>query len=439
MHLKKQFFNYVIPSIGAMLVTGLYFVVDGIFVGRGVGTLGLAAINIAVPYISILSAITMMITMGGATLASIHFGKKEPQKAITMFQSSLLLVFIFSALMTLISFFFSKNLATLLGASNLLLTDTADYIKYFVMFGVFFSCSNTLSAFVRNDGNPHLAFWGMIIGALSNIFFDWLFIFPLQMGIKGAAIASGLGQIFACLMLLSHFFFKKGALKLGFPTFSLHRLTQILKTGLPEFVTQMSQPVVILCYNFLILKTFGEIGVSAFSVISYILVVVIGIFIGLAQGIQPLLSQSYGKGDAISENYFFTTGMKLNIFLAVIMYVIMLIFGKNIIAVFNHDPELITLAYDYIQVYGISFLFASINIVYTIYYLATKRTKQALLLSVLRSFVINTLCIFLIPALFGRKAIWAGIIVAEAIVTLVAFYLRSQGSLKSSDIVFGEQ
>lgn len=427
---NKQFYQFVIPSIGAMLVTGLYFVVDGIFVGRGVGTSALAAINIAVPFISILTAVSMMITMGGATITSIHFGKGEKAEASNTFRLSLFIVLAFSLTMTIISIFFSENLARLLGASDLLVKDTASYIKYFVMFGIFFCSSNTLSAFVRNDGNPRLAFWGMIVGAISNVFLDWLFIFPFQMGIKGAAIASGLGQVLACLVLSTHFILRKGELAIALPKLSTHCIFQIIKTGTPEFITQMSQPIIILCYNFIVLKAFGEIGVSAFSVISYILVVVSGVFIGLAQGIQPLLSRSFGEEDTEAENFFLHKGLRLNILLAAIIYGIMLLFGKDIISIFNSDAKLIFLGYECIKIYGICFIFAAANIVYTIYYLSTKRTKQAVILSVLRSFIINTIFIFLMPALFGAKAIWTGMVIAEAIVLLIALIIsRSKRSV----------
>ncbi|MGN0554103.1 MAG: MATE family efflux transporter, partial [Oscillospiraceae bacterium] len=272
---NRKFFQYVIPSIGSMLVTGLYFVVDGIFVGQGIGTNGLAAVNIAVPFISILIAVTMMITMGGASLVSIAFGRKEPEKANDIFNISILLVVVFSLFMSLISILFPEGIAKMLGASDTLLNDTAVYLKYFVIFGLFYCGAMTLSAFIRNDGNPKLAFGGMICGAVSNVFLDWLFIFPLQMGIKGAAMASGLGQVLACAVLSFHFILHKGSIKFAVPKITKKDLSTIIHTGIPEFVTQMSSPVTTFCYNQLCIRIFGEIGTAAFSVISYLLVIII--------------------------------------------------------------------------------------------------------------------------------------------------------------------
>ncbi|MFK4784783.1 MATE family efflux transporter [Fusobacterium sp. MFO224] len=419
----KKFYKFVIPSIGAMLVTGLYFVVDGIFVGRGVGTAGLAAVNIAVPFISLLTAFTMMIAMGGGTLASIEFGRNNYKKANEYFNLSLVIVILFALFMTFVSLIFPIQVARFLGASKVLENEVAVYLKYYVIFGIFFCGSSILSVFVRNDNNPELALWGMLVGALTNIFLDWLLVFPLKMGLKGAAIASGLGQILACLVLFSHFLGSEKKLKISFTIFDRDSIFEIIKIGRPEFITQMSQPVTILCYNYLAMKIFGDMGVAAFSVISYILVIVICIFTGLGQGIQPLISHSVGENKKEKANYFFKKGIKLNILLSIFMYVTMLVFGKKIISVFNPNVVLVDMAYRCINVYGISFIFASVNIVFIIYYLATKNTNHALIISGLRSFILNVLFIFCIPIMLGKNFIWSGMIVAELSVMLVAIFV----------------
>lgn len=417
---NKQFYNYVIPSIGSMLVIGLYFVVDGMFVGRGVGINGLAAVNLATPFISILTSVTMMITMGGATIASIYLGMTEHKKANNTFNTSMQLTILFATAMSIISIFFSTKIAQMLGASQILVNDTAIYIKYYVSFGIFFCSSMTLSAFVRNDGNPNLAFWGMIIGALSNIFLDWLFIFPFQMGLIGAAIASGLGQLLSCLILLTHFIFKKGVLRFAIPIKEKGLITQIIKVGTPEFITQSGRSITVLCYNLVVLDMLGEIGLSAFSVISYLIIIIIALFLGVAQGIQPLLSRSFGQNEKAKETFFFRKGLKLNILLSLIIYIIMIFFGENIISLFNSDSEMIRIAYNCIIIYGGSFVFAAINIVYTTYFLATKRTMPAIAIAILRSVVFNTIFIFLMPTLLGKQGIWLGIIVVEVFVMIVS-------------------
>lgn len=149
----------------------------------------------------------------------------------------------------------------------------------------------------------------MIAGAVSNVILDWVFIFPLQMGIKGAAIASGLGQLISLLVLSVHFIRKHGKLQFKKTRLSLSLIGKIVKRGLPELVTQMSQPVTILCYNLVVINTLGEIGVSAFSVICYLLTLILGVFMGVSQGVQPLISRSFGEKDVVSEKYYFRAAL----------------------------------------------------------------------------------------------------------------------------------
>lgn len=430
----KRFYSFVIPSIASMMVTGLYFIVDGVFVGQGVGADALGMVNLATPFISLATSIAMMITMGGATIAAIALGRGEPVRANQVFNVSLWLVVLFSLFMTGIAFAFGEQIARLLGAGGNLLEGTVTYLCYYVLFGVFFSSSMLFSAFIRNDGDPKLAFWGMMVGAISNIFFDWLFIFPLGLGLQGAAMASGVGQIFSCLILLTHFIRKRGCLHLALPRFETALFLRIVRVGAPEFVTHMSQPVITVCYNWMILFVFGELGISAFSVASYLFWVILYIFMGLAQGVQPLFSVSFGEGDTKKEQYFLRAACQLGVTLAVVIYALLFFFGRNIIAIFSTDPNLMEITYHCLQVYGLSFAFSAMNIVYTTYYLSTERTKAAMQLTVLRSIIVNALCIVLVPLLLGGTFLWAGIVVAEGLMTVFVVLQRNHHQKKRVEV-----
>lgn len=421
MSYTNRFFHYALPSIGALLVTGLYFVVDGIFVGQGVGSNGLAAVNLAVPYISILTAITTMIAMGGATLASIALGAKQQEKAAVFFNTSIFSILSVSVIFLIITFIFLEKITFFLGANEILLESTMTYIKYYVSFDIFFASSLALATFVRNDGAPRLAFWSMILGAASNIFLDWLFIFVLQMGIKGAAVATGLGQILSCVLLLHHFIRRQGELYFSLQKINIRLIPDIFKTGLPECITQMSSPVTIFCYNLIIIEMLGEKGVAAYSIVSYLLIIVFAVFIGIAEGLQPLLSRSYGERNYQALGEFFKVGLKTNLGLSLVIYVSFLIFGKTIINIFTDDEIIVYLAYSCICIYGLSFLLASLNIVYTTFFLATRNTKLAVKIALLRSIVFNSLCIFGTAYLLGEQGIWFGIVAVELMVILYLY------------------
>ncbi|MDD2220885.1 MAG: MATE family efflux transporter [Clostridia bacterium] len=420
---RKTFLHYIIPSIGATMVTALYVVVDGIFVGRGVGPQALAAINLSYPYITILFAASAMLAMGGAAITAINFGRGNSKAANRSFAVTFKLVIYFTILISAISVAFAEFFAELMGANAALLADTATYIRYYTLFSSFYCLAMLLAVFVRNDANPRLSLWGMLIGAIANVFFDWLFIFPLNMGLMGAAIASGLGQILSVFVLLSHFWRKRGLLRFNKTSLSFAITKDICKVGFPEFISQMSLAVTIFCYNLIVLKYYGEVGVSAFGVVCYLLEIVIAVFLGVSQGSQPLLSRRYGAKDVLGEKHYLKMAFTANLLLSVITYLLMLVFGRSIIFIFNPDPTLINLGYKFFCYYGFSFIFASVNIVFTTYFLATKRTGRSIIIAVLRSLFLNALLAFLFPLLLGKAAIWLGISATEIIVMLIAVIL----------------
>ncbi len=178
-------------------------------------------------------------------------------------------------------------------------------------------------------------------GAVSNIFLDWLFIFPLQMGVVGAAIASGLGQIFSLLVLLSHFIRKHGNLRIR--RFSLQPvlIKKICKCGAPESVTQLTTPVTALCYNLVLASLIGDIGVSTYNVLSFIYSLANAILSGVAQGLQPLWGNSYGKQDTKEINEYFHVGMAVNLVLSILVSAGLIFFDESIIHIPGSCPKAI--------------------------------------------------------------------------------------------------
>lgn len=214
----KSLCGYIFPAMGGLFVTYLYNVVDGIFVGQGVGSAALGAVNIAVPFITFVVAIAAMFPMGGATVVAIRMGREDKKGANQAFMTAITLTLAISVLLMIVGMVFSQQIVDISGASKLsdeMRKMAADYLLYYSAFSIPMLMSTCLSVFVRNDGSPTLSFIGMCVGAIANIFLDWLFIFPFGMGIIGAAVASGLGQVFSVLVLLSHFWNKKGRLKLN--------------------------------------------------------------------------------------------------------------------------------------------------------------------------------------------------------------------------------
>lgn len=428
----KQLCSYIFPAVGSLFVTYLYNVMDGIFVGQGVGSAALGAVNIGVPFITFAVAIVAMFPMGGATIIAIRMGRDDKDGANNAFMTALTLTVLTAVILTVVGTVFSQQIVDLSGARKLgeeMRRMSADYLFYYSAFSLPMLMSNCLSVFVRNDGSPTLSFVGMCAGAVSNIFLDWLFIFPLQMGVIGAAVASGLGQIVSLLVLLSHFIRKHGNLRIRRFTIQPVLIRKICKRGAPEAVTQLTTPVTALCYNLVLAGLVGDIGVSTYSVLSFIYSLANAVLSGVAQGLQPLWGNSYGKQDTKEINDYFRFGMAINLMLSVLVSAVLILFDEPAIRIFSQDMELINAASKALPVFALSFIPMALNLVYTSLLYSTKRTKQSDIIAICRGIVIKAIAIFCIPIIFGSNTIWAAPLVAEMITFAIAVILTRKTKL----------
>lgn len=428
----KQLCSYIFPAVGSLFVTYLYNVMDGIFVGQGVGSAALGAVNIGVPFITFAVAIVAMFPMGGATIIAIRMGRDDKAGANQAFMSALTLTILTAVALTIMGTVFSQQIVDLSGARDLgdeMRRMSADYLFYYSAFSLPMLISNCLSVFVRNDGSPPLSFAGMCAGAVSNIFLDWLFIFPLQLGVIGAAVASGLGQIVSLLVLLSHFIRKHGNLRIRRFTIQPALIRKICKRGAPEAVTQLTTPVTALCYNLVLADLVGDIGVSTYSVLSFIYSLANAVLSGVAQGLQPLWGNSYGKRDTKEINDYFRFGITVNLVLSVLVYAGLVLFNEPTICIFSQDMELINAASKALPVFALSFIPMALNLVYTSLLYSTKRTKQSDIIAICRGIVIKAIAIFCIPVIWGVKAIWAAPFAAEMITFAIAVVLTRKTKL----------
>lgn len=428
----KQLCSYIFPAVGSLFVTYLYNVMDGIFVGQGIGSAALGAVNIGVPFITFAVAIVSMFPMGGATIIAIRMGRDDKDGANNAFMTALTLTVLTAVILTVVGTVFSQQIVDLSGALKLgeeMRRMSTDYLFYYSAFSLPMLMSNCLSVFVRNDGSPTLSFVGMCTGAVSNIFLDWLFIFPLQMGVIGAAVASGLGQIVSLLVLLSHFIRKHGNLRIRRFTIQPVLIRKICKRGAPEAVTQLTTPVTALCYNLVLAGLVGDIGVSTYSVLSFIYSLANAVLSGVAQGLQPLWGNSYGKQDTKEINDYFRFGMTINLMLSVLVSAVLILFDEPAIRIFSQDMELINAASKALPVFALSFIPMALNLVYTSLLYSTKRTKQSDIIAICRGIVIKAIAIFCIPIIFGSNTIWAAPLVAEMITFAIAVILTRKTKL----------
>lgn len=310
---RKLIFQNVAPAILANACVFLFSVVDGIFVGNGAGIQALGAVNLALPFVLVANALNAMASIGGVTITAIRFGRGDNDGAQNAFMHALTINLCVGLLITLCGCVFTSLVCGLLGASESYLPLVKEYVFWWALFAVANSLSLNLQSFCRNDGSPGLVAVTNVVSTAVNIFLDWLFVFPLQKGVMGAAIATGISQIVGLLIILSHFVFKKGNLRICRYNPQPKLFRKIAFRGLPEAIAQFSTPVTTLCMNYTLMATFGEIGINTFSIISYLSSFTMAVFFGASEGMQPLFGQAYGAGKEEDLKHYYRAGQRISL------------------------------------------------------------------------------------------------------------------------------
>lgn len=402
----------------------LFSVVDGIFVGNGAGIQALGAVNIALPFVLVANALNAMASIGGVTITAIRFGRGDKEGAQNAFMHSFTINFCVGLLITLIGCVFTAPICSLLGASENYVSLVEEYVFWWALFAIANSLSLNLQSFCRNDGAPGLVAITNVVSTTLNIFLDWLFVFPMQMGGMGAAVATGISQIVGLLVVSTHFLFKKGELTIRKykPQIKLYR--KIVFRGLPEAIAQFSTPVTTLCMNYTLMATFGDIGINAFSIISYLSSFTMAVFFGASEGMQPLFGQAYGAKEDDNLKYYYRVGQLISIIGSALCVAVYVVFPHTLCKLFGADAETLAFTAVHMWEYCWGFIVGSINTLLSAYFYSTKRSGQAIALNIIRSLVMNTLIIMLLPKIFGSVIVWHTFGIYEVMVLVIAFILK---------------
>lgn len=425
----KEFFKYAIPSALAMFISSLYTVIDGIFVGQGVGDMALAAVNIVLPFTVMLFGLASMFAIGGGSQVSKYIGAGESDKAVSIFRQVFKFLLILSGIISLICVIFTKQIVTILGATEALSELAVDYLRFYAIFCIPNLIGIVLSSFVRNDGRPKLAMLSTILGALTNIVLDYLFIFEYGLGIKGAAIATGLGQIVTVVVLVPHFIKKKGCLSFGNIKLDFEELKNFSKIGFPSFFAQASYSIIVLIHNVMLVRFMGEAGISAYSIINYITTNTYMVLYGLTLGAQPLISYNYGRKDGKRMLGFYKLTCIAATTVSLAFVFISFILGPKLIGIFTSDPYIGDLAYLALRIASLSYFAVGINLNTLVYFQALEKPKYSNLICIFRSVIFLPIALVILCIAFGGNGIWVGTILSEALTLLT---IRIMANIKRS-------
>lgn len=421
----KEFTKYVSLNVMGMIGLSCYILADTFFVAKGLGANGLTALNLAIPIYSFIHGSGLMFGMGGATKYSIFKSQNKMDNANQVFTNTILLALCLSALYFIAGVFLSDWIVSMFGADEAVFQMSKTYLQVILLFAPMFMMNNVLLCFVRNDGQPQLSMLAMLGGSLSNVILDYIFIFPFKMGIFGAVFATGLAPVIS-MMILSPFFLKhKNCFHVTKCRILWQNVKSIVSGGLPSFITEASSGIVIIVFNMIILGIEGNIGVAAYGVIANLSLVVIAIYTGVAQGIQPILSRYYGAGNKANIQEIFKYAMVAVVIVSGLVYACVFFKAPQIADIFNSEKNaaLQDIAVPGLKLYFTACLFAGFNIVMSVYFTSTEHALPAHIISLLRGFVIIVPMAFLLSNIGGMTGVWCVFPVTELIVAGISFIL----------------
>lgn len=423
----REFARYSSLNVLGMIGLSFYILADTFFVSQGLGTDGLAALNLAIPFYSMIQGTALMLGMGGGIRFAIQ--KHQGQEKINrIFTNTLYLGGVAAVIFLTLALVGTHWMVGLTGASGNVYQMTHTYLQVLLCFSPAFLLNNILLCFVRNDGMPQLAMAAMIGGSLSNVVLDYIFIFPCNMGIFGAVFATGLAPIISMAILSPFFILKKNHFRPTRCRLNLQLGGGILSGGLPSLITEISSGVVIMVFNTILLSLEGNTGVAAYGVIANLSLVVTSIYTGIAQGIQPILSTSYGRREikkmgAILGYALITMGI-----LSLAVYAGAYFGAEELTAIFNREGDqlLARLAVPGMRLYFLACPFVGFNIILSAYFAAVDRVRPAQVLSLLRGVVVIIPMAILLSRLWGTSGVWCSFPLTELVVSLAGLgvYLK---------------
>lgn len=425
MSLNKTFFKYVSRNISGMIAISVYILADTLFISMAAGTDGITVLNLALPLYGLLFALGSMIGIG----SSIRYAIKKScgEKEIDHYFSNAIIWQIICSIPFIILGIVKPQLwLIIMGGDTSIVNLGIDYVRIVLIAAPFFMINYTFTSFARNDDAPTIAMIASIGASMFNIVFDYIFMFPMKMGIAGAALATAISPAISSLICCSHYFSKKSNIKFRPAIPSPGLFVSCCKLGISAFVGEISSAITTTVFNILILRIAGNVGVAAYGIVANFSLVAMAIFNGLSQGMQPLLSDCYGKGQHKEVNHILKLGIITGFIFEIIIISFAWIFTDSFISIFNSEANLILAQYAHnaLRFYFLGYIFAGINLVMVTYFSATDQPLNASVASITRGVIAIVICAIVMAILWGLNGIWCSFMASEFITLLIVFKLH---------------
>lgn len=423
--MEQQLKRYIVPNVLAMIGTSCYVLADTFFISVAAGADGITALNLILPIYGLIFAIGSMIGIGSATRYCLcKFGGLEGTD--DYFSNSIFWTLLISSIFVLIGIFFPDKILVLLGADKHILSVGLPYLRIVMCFTPFFMLNYTFTAFVRNDNSPNLAMVATLTSGIFNIIFDYVFMFPMKMGMVGAALATGVSPILSMSICMVHYLGERCSIVFTWKMPSFKKLFSSCCLGVAAFVGELSNAITTLVFNFILLGLGGNISVAAYGVIANIALVGGALFNGVSFGLQPAASAAHGQNDRHGEREIYRQALKIGERIAFSMVVVVLLFADQFVAVFNSEnsAQLASYASLGLRLYFLGFLVAAINIIKSGFFSAVGKGMESSVIALSRGVFAISLMAFALSRAFGINGVWLSFLASE-IITLALSSLIS--------------
>ena len=425
--ISKLLINLSLPATVGMIVNALYNIVDTIFIGRGIGYLAIGGLAVAFPIQMVIMAIAQMIGIGAASSISRNLGAKNVEKADHVAGNSFLLVFAFGILICVTGLAFMEPMLRAFGATDVLIGYAKEYLQVILIGSIYFPFAVSTNNLIRAEGNAKVAMFSMLIGTILNIILDYIFIFPLNMGIRGAALATILSQLSTVIYILFYIYGGQSTLKVKLqhlrPDWNI--IHEIIVVGFPSFARQVAGSIIAIILNNSLVFYGGELALSVYGVVNRVIMFLFMPLFGIVQGMQPIVGYNYGakKFERVKET------VRLSIIATTIFATISTLFGElfpgHIMRLFNDDPELIKNG-----IYALRLVIAmvpiiGVQIIGAALYQSLGKAVPALLLTLSRQVLFFIPLVLILPRIYGLglMGIWISFPLADILSTGITVVL----------------
>lgn len=436
MEISTLFRKLLIPTVLGMVFSAIFVITDGIFVGKGIGSDALAAVNITAPLFMITAGIGLMFGVGSSVVASIHLSQGKRKVASINITQALVFSTLLILIMSALCFYYIEPLAKLLGSSDRLSPLAVEYMAWYLPFLVFYEILNIGMFCIRLDGSPTYAMMCNAVAAILNIILDYIFIFEFGWGMMGAAFATSLGTVVGGLMTLIYLLkFSRSLhlyrIKLSIKSMmlTLRNVGYMIKLGSSAFISEASIACMMFLGNYVFIHYLGEDGVAAFSIACYFFPIIFMVYNAIAQSAQPIISYNFGAGQPDRVRKTLHLAIRTALICGISFFIITVLCRQNIVSLFiDRSYAAFDIAVNGIPYFGVGFIFFAFNMVGIGYYQSVERGQRATIITLLRGVVFMLIGFLVLPKILGVPGIWLAVPFAELLTMLyiIGIYFKDR-------------